>query len=672
MQVDNSSIILGRWTRLREFLLDFAAVVLVSTDMLTDVLVIQEFYVAGKMTVFWVGVGILCCAQISYLLLFFVIFIYDSDLWGSNYCEVGVFFTMLLAVPFGQLVPLFIWIIGSWGTSGPEPITKEDYIWKHVGFIIESFVQAFPQSILQIVALLYYKKVTALSLYSIISSITSIAIRGVIFSHSLSIETYIFNCACFALDIFNIFSCFSWAFWETDINFPWEDNFWQFTQPVDIYGQIWFNQLLCIAATLGFIFAVSLTISIILVFLALLTQCLCYQCEVYTCPEITFTMLILMPVAFAIIVTVGFTGLAVLIMVFPIFKLSAWCIVWECLQGYVMYYRPWLNWLSSSPTSYLEHRMFYRPWLNWLLSSPTSFDRERRVGVSFKNLARRNLLNDRRAAELQQMPLENLTCRVLRRDIFGKKSNTSEFFCGLPRQCATWLVTEAFNGVSDDWWDLEHYIAYGFFRIPVGVFFYVLLPLHIIYSVYSCIYPFLAFSKVGIGAHPVQVVFSEIYFLLLGVALLFFPAMYRYWKLVVSIPVQSISLPGTKYIPHILATIGDEYTMELSQRYIEQIVHNFFQEQLGSLIMEILGPQRHLALDKEIFFLRDPLQYRDLDRLTIYDFEDARYITREVNDTNEIKLYSADLGLKTPLLASQEDEGAKAKFGTKQRRLRFW
>merc|ERR1719320_1756756 len=96
---------------------------------------------------------------------------------------------------------------------------------KHGGFIVESLIEALPQSILQIVALMCYKHVTALSLYSIISSMTSVAIRGIMVSYSLSRATFIFNCSCFAADIFNIFSCFSWAFWDSDIVYPWKDGF---------------------------------------------------------------------------------------------------------------------------------------------------------------------------------------------------------------------------------------------------------------------------------------------------------------------------------------------------------------------------------------------------------------------------------------------------------------
>ena len=81
MDLENPSQRTGKWTRLMEFLFDFAPVVLVSTDIVTDVLVIREFYIAGKMTVFYVGVVILCCAQVSYLLLFF-----------TNYLAVGALF----------------------------------------------------------------------------------------------------------------------------------------------------------------------------------------------------------------------------------------------------------------------------------------------------------------------------------------------------------------------------------------------------------------------------------------------------------------------------------------------------------------------------------------------------------------------------------------------------
>jgi len=697
-QVDSSSRNPGKWTKCMEFLLDFAAVVLVSTDIVTDVLVIHEFWMAKKMTVFYVGVVILCCAQASYLMLFFMYFLVDGDiLRTSESCRwVKVFFIMLCVAPFGQLVPLFIWIEShrlpwldnvlnrlGWSNGGSDPQMQEGQdplifwilskVQKHGGFIIESLIEALPQSILQIVALMFYKHVTPLSIYSIISSMTSVAIRGVMVSYSLNRATFVFNIVCFAADIFNIFSCFSWAFWDSGIIFPWTDNFWRFNKLQDVYGQIWFNQMLCITAILGFIIALFLITFLIVLFFDLLKHRNCRICDennrsgsfIGWVLETIFFVFIIIPLGFSMIVTAGFTGLLVLMMVCQIFKLWPWCFVFTLFES--------------------EHiarfEMFYRPWINWLFSSPTSFDWDCRFGVSFRFLARMKSLrframgNEELSQKVLKVPFDKLTCRVLRRDVLEMGSNRWEVCCRMPKKAALSPAQNVnFNdvrrarGVRDDQWIWEQYFVYGYWRMCSGLVLYVLLPLQIVSLLYNLVYPFLAFSKAGLDAQYIQIVLSSIYFLLLGVALLCFPVMYRYRRLIYAVPVQAIDLRnaymrvGSDWSwerPDMLSvfnSIEKEYAMELNQIYIDQILQHFFQH-LAPLMMEMLGPQRNPTFDQEIYFRRDPLLYRNQDRLTIFELKDVSSIMVKAYD-NEMKLSTVDCGLMTPLLDNHEDDCA--------------
>merc|ERR1719397_986415 len=650
------------------------------------------------MTFFYVGVVILCCAQVSYLMLFYLIFIVDGDMMKvTKSCRyVKVSFLMLCLAPFGQLLPLFIWIEShrlpwldsclntlGWSNSGRDRNMKEDEdplmhwisskIQKHGGFIVESLIEALPQSILQFVALLCYKNVTPLSLYSIISSMTSVAIRGVMFSYSLNRATFIFNIACFAADIFNIFSCLSWAFWDAGIVFPWTVNFWHFPLN-DMYAQIWFNQMLCVTSTLGFVIALFLLTFLALLFLDIVRRGSCNGCvennrNKYCICQVLETgcfLFVIIPIGFSMIIICCVTILTVLMMVCQIFKLWPWCFAFTLFES----------------EHIARYEVFYSPWINWLFSSPDSFDRECRLGISFQVLGRKYCLFRRKDGELSHtvlnIPYHKLNCKVLRREVLEMKSNTWEVCCGLPQKFAmsqaqdvTFDSTRRARGVRRDQWIWEQYFVYGYFRMCTGFFLYILLPLQFISLLCNLVYPFLAFSKNGLDANYIQIILSLIYFLMLGIALLCFPVMYRYRRLIYAIPVQAIGPRGLKRrngmywqwdnpdIRCIFNSIEKEYAMELNQIYIEQIVLHFFQN-LAPMMMEMIGPQRYPIIDGEIYFLTDSFQYRDQDRLTLFELKNV-FSMRMKADYTKNKLFSFDCGLRIPLLDSYHDNCAEAK-----------
>jgi len=237
-----------------------------------------------------------------------------------------------------------------WSNSGEFGHLK---IWKHGGFVLES-IKALLQSILQFVALLCYKHVTPMSTYSIFSSVLSIVMRGVMFSHSLNRPTFIFNVACFAADIFNTFSCLSWAFWDTGIVFPWKDNSWQFTVH-DVYGQIWLNQMFCMTLILGSIIALILGFFLAGEFVHI------GRLGIWNCPmgnnrnnscisqwlETIFLLLVIVPVCFSMRIICFCICVAAVTMVCQMFKLWTWCFAFTVFEAKYMadneFFRPWLN-----------------------------------------------------------------------------------------------------------------------------------------------------------------------------------------------------------------------------------------------------------------------------------------------------------------------------------------
>lgn len=282
----------------------------------------------------------------------------------------------------------------------------------------------------------------------------------------------------------------------------------------DMYGQIWFNQMLCVQFTLGLIIALFLLTFLALLFLDIVRRGSCNCCLenssdkncICQALETSFMLFVIIPIGFFMIIICCFTGLAVLMMVCQIFKLWPWCFAFTIFES--------------------EHiarfEVFYRPWINWLFSSPNSFDCERRLGISFRVLGRKHCLrfrtkgNDELSCTVSNIPYDKLNCKVLRRDVLQMKSNTWELSCGLPQkfamsqaQDATFDSPRRARGVGRDQWIWEQYFVYGYFRMCTGLVLYVLLPLQVISLLCNLVYPFLAFSKVGLDANWIQIILRD-------------------------------------------------------------------------------------------------------------------------------------------------------------------
>ena len=105
---------------------------------------------------------------------------------------------------------------------------------KHIGFIIEAGVEALPQSLLQLVAIVYYEETNYISIISISLSMISVMTKSLVLSQGIDIKTYIWTWLCIITDFFGIFFVLSWVFYTNEI----------FLQPVflkyfSIIGAIW-------------------------------------------------------------------------------------------------------------------------------------------------------------------------------------------------------------------------------------------------------------------------------------------------------------------------------------------------------------------------------------------------------------------------------------------------
>merc|ERR1719361_1272658 len=143
-------------------------------------------------------------------------------------------------MPLSQCVPIFIWIhsfefqwflngLEHFGLNTDQPgtgnIHEDDdplMIWirkkvsSHGGFIVEACIEAFPQSILQMISIVVYHEHTTLNVLSVIISMTAVASKNVMLSYNIDRKVFFFNFACFVGDIFNVFATVAWVFHSKD------------------------------------------------------------------------------------------------------------------------------------------------------------------------------------------------------------------------------------------------------------------------------------------------------------------------------------------------------------------------------------------------------------------------------------------------------------------------
>ena len=69
----------------------------------------------------------------------------------------------------------------------------EDKVFKHMGFILEAMVEAFPQAILQMTAIVYFNEPNVISIISIMISMLSVASKSFVLSVSTALTLKVLN-----------------------------------------------------------------------------------------------------------------------------------------------------------------------------------------------------------------------------------------------------------------------------------------------------------------------------------------------------------------------------------------------------------------------------------------------------------------------------------------------
>eukprot|EP01083_Nonionella_stella_P305506 1066028_1 len=94
-------------------------------------------------------------------------------------------------------------------------IFMEKKLSRHFGFIIEALIEAFPQAILQMVAIVYFQEANLIAIISILLSMLSVSTKAFVFSiaTALNLKQLFFNWCCAVTDFFGVFFAVTWVFY---------------------------------------------------------------------------------------------------------------------------------------------------------------------------------------------------------------------------------------------------------------------------------------------------------------------------------------------------------------------------------------------------------------------------------------------------------------------------
>eukprot|EP01083_Nonionella_stella_P093035 260585_1 len=215
---------------------DIVAELISILDVTTDVIVCIQFYQADRTIFFGISLTILCLALIAYDITFIYLFARHN----KAHENLALFFILILFTPFLPFVFYFTYEADnylslllericcihidiedrSYIDSNASSLRRffQEKVQKHVGFILESLVEAFPQAILQMTAVVVYNEANTIAILSILLSILSLASKSFVFSiaSATNLKQLFFNWLCAVTDVFGIFFVVSWVFHQPD------------------------------------------------------------------------------------------------------------------------------------------------------------------------------------------------------------------------------------------------------------------------------------------------------------------------------------------------------------------------------------------------------------------------------------------------------------------------
>ena len=220
---------------------DILTILISIADVTTDIWVIYNFKIAKRDTFFIIALIVMILAQFSYAIAFILRFRgHGTANHDAEVVRCRMFFCILPLTPVMSF--LFFWCTESpdnclmkflkWHFNVEDAMDHGDQInpnqaklliWikkkaaKHMGFILEAMVEALPQSIIQLIAIVYYQDTEIINVISICISLLSVATKSMVFSVAIDFKVFIFNWLSLVCDFFGVFAIVSWYVISTNI-----------------------------------------------------------------------------------------------------------------------------------------------------------------------------------------------------------------------------------------------------------------------------------------------------------------------------------------------------------------------------------------------------------------------------------------------------------------------
>ena len=361
-----------------------------------------------------------------------------------------------------------------------------DKINKHGGFILEAFMEALPQSILQLVAMVYYKETNIISIGSILLSMTSIMTKSFIISQGVEWKSYLFCWLCVITDFFSIFFIVSWIFLSNDyIN-------GDFLGYFSIVGELWCCKVM-----------ISILPPIVLIawgwcFVAFWLLCneIRRDNSSSSCKTI-FCLLLLFTIFGNIMFAIGFCVFSVVVGLFA--EIFCFSIIAAFIFGFLTMNR----WdYQNEKTANLLQKM-----LNFISGAPNrNNDRIIRILCLnygyYKHSPRVGLTHDSDLVKFidkrrKEETLNTVSYKDIRQNCL-QTSNATIFKTGIKKYLA--IYGELTNDMKENYTSTSRRtsrrIQYFFMDIGAIVLLYILVPIYLLSRVFTIIYPYILVSYI--------------------------------------------------------------------------------------------------------------------------------------------------------------------------------
>ena len=216
-----------------DWIYDVIGLFIALSDVITDYIVTYQYYQDGHMIYFWIACGIFAVAQTTYAGMF-IMTVPRTD----SICLRFIIF--LFYFPFAATLSMFWWLqavglfqdtLSMFGCKSDEEkkaahnakkdVKSEwiDYKFRnHAGFLVESMIESFPMSIIQMIAIVDLQEPHLINIISILLSMISVGTKSIFFSYSMDNYVFVFHWVCVFVDCFGIFTSIAWGFYFYDLD----------------------------------------------------------------------------------------------------------------------------------------------------------------------------------------------------------------------------------------------------------------------------------------------------------------------------------------------------------------------------------------------------------------------------------------------------------------------